>query len=443
MEKKMILAVAFGAAMVLCLGASTVSAQALECPAHSHVEREITACGPTVTCDEMCVCDRGYHPRNAGQPVSDANPCVRDARDWGSYSDPLCAAGAVRNARGECECPTALAPRIHRHITIVTREGAELIRDQIEDYDRLRSRGRTVALMVCTDPLASAGAPGSPQRVVTDAYAQGLRILCAAPETATDEELLELCTETRALIDSIEERTTIHYGDRDYTFQDFVTEILVPKFGEIEERLSGLEAWRTERVDPTLDDHEERITALEGRPNSGPRLADGSNSFTLSVGAFGLVGFHTAGPMTGAGGLSLGLHFRPDTAPLDIYARAQLGWQATGYNVGDTPYVAAAAGVSIYLGETRRDTMLMLGLWGENLWDPAADAPDELQADSLGWAFGGEAAVSIPLHPYVRLVPGVGIGYGERRFIHNGAMVVLDGAVISPFVRLEGLLPSF
>ncbi len=159
--------------------------------------------------------------------------------------------------------------------------------------------------------------------------------------------------------------------------------------------------------------------------------------------AFGLVGIHTAGPLTGAGGLSLGLHFRPDSAPLDIYARGQLGWQATGFNVGDTPYVSGAAGVGIYLGATRRDAMLMIGLWGENLWDPAADAPDELQADSLGWGFGAEVAVSIPLHPYFRLVPGVAVGGGERRYLDNGSMVVLNGAIIEPFVRLEGLLPSF
>ncbi|MCK9361519.1 hypothetical protein M0Q28_04845 [Patescibacteria group bacterium] len=427
--------------------ASTAQAQD-SCPAHAHLRAEVRACGASgADFDCTCVCDAGYSPRDGGVP-SASNPCERNEPSWGSYSDPLCAFGAERGANGECMCPASLGSRRARSLVIVTRDFAESIADQIENFDSVRRGRGVVALQACIDPLATAGADGSAQALLVDAIDQRTRILCGSAEGASDEQVLADCRATRELIESIRGmragQVTIHHGDRDYTVQEFVDSVLVPLFGEIQSRLAALEAQVGDHEE-RLDELEPRVAALEARPAPSPDASgsDGRNSFTLAVGAFGLVGIHTAGPMTGAGGLSLALHYRPDLAPLDIYARAGMGWQLTGYSVGDTPYVAGAAGVSIYLGATRRDTMLEIGLWGENLWDPASDPAAELQADSLGWSFGGELAVSIPLHPNVRLVPGVAIGGGERRYLGNGDLVVLNGAVITPTVRIEALFDSF
>ncbi len=400
----------------------------------------------SVNCIEECSCDRGYHMSGS---LTNGDPrCVRNVRGDTNGDGrvdvfpPVCVDGGVL-VRGACECQAALVgARIRPFITRVSREDR-----------RAHDLPLDGVAWSCSDPMATGMMPGAPDRILVDRSDQFARILCASAEGASDEQMQNSCRATRALIDSIPNIrggvVTIHHGDRNYTVQEFVDELLVPKFGEIAQRLMTLEGTVREHGE-TLIDHEERLTGLRtdvdgllARPAPVVAGPDGRNSVTMAVGLFGLYGLHTAGPTTAAGGLSLALHLRPGLAPLDIYARVQLGGQYTGYSVGGSPYVSAAAGVSIYLGDSRRKTMLQLGLWGEDLWDPASDPAGDLQADSIGWSFGGEIAVSIPLHPNARLVLGVAIGAGERRYLGNGALAVLNGAVIQPFVRLEALLPSF
>lgn len=452
-------------AATFAIGAPTASAQDLECPEHAHAEHSVLMCtaANTPACVDICVCDRGYSPRSDGEFLSAQNPCVRNPLPpLGSHSRPLAAFGAVRNGR-RFSCPDGLgARRVISSVESVSRAFAEQMLEAGQLEEVAGRLPRRVFIRVCHDPLAAHGAPGSILNLEIEVFDQRTRILCGSVDDASDEQVIEDCRATRVLIESIRNiqsgggPITIHYQDRDWPLQELWDDVLLYKFNELVGRLHEIEQWRRSEVDPSLEalcqprDDEPlpeacsrfRGEALAHTP-AAPHVEDGANSVTMSVGAFGRAGIHTGGPVTVAGGMSLALYFRPDSAPLDIYVRVDVGGQWTDGGVSDSPYVGAAAGVSVYLGRSRRDTMLQMGLWGENLWDPASDPRGDLPADSLGWSAGVELAFSIPLHPYFRLRPGASISFAERRLLENGHLVVLSGAEIQGFIALEGLLPSF
>ena len=210
------------AAMILFLGAPTVSAQGTTCPSHSHVESSVAMCtgADIVECVDVCVCDAGYHPSDRNAPVSASNVCVRNHRrdrDGDGeleVAELVCAFGAIRTSRGTCECPEDLGawnPLVPILLSAVRRRALGL-----------PARG---AAQTCIDPMATAGEGGSLDAILLAALDERTRIICGSEEAATSEEVLEGCRETRPLIESIRDlrpgSVTIHYGDRDYTLQEF------------------------------------------------------------------------------------------------------------------------------------------------------------------------------------------------------------------------------
>jgi hypothetical protein len=426
------------ATTVCFIGASTVSAQD-SCPAHAHLNTTVTACGAGgVDFACACACDRGYSARDGGVPAAD-NPCVRDAPSYGSYRDPLCATGATRGSNGECDCPESLGARRHRVLTVVSHTFAESISSQIEDYASIRRGDRLpVALMVCIDPMATGTAPGSLPQVLSSALDQAVRILCAAPEGATDEQLLQACRDTRALIDGFRP-TIIHYGDHDYTVQEFVSGPLTERLGNIEQQLANLTG-RVTDLEGDVADHEARISALEDADH--PATPDGPNSFTLTLGAMAELGFATYGPMTLSGdAMATGL-FRPGTASLDIYLRLRGGGAFTGWSTGSA-HIVASAGASFYLdSHLRRGLTLMVGFAAEDLLDLGPDGPGQVRGDTIGFAAGGEVNVGIPVGDTVHIELGAFLGYSERYGVgSNGAdLAVFPGFYIAPHIGVTAQL---
>lgn len=429
MKIQMILSAAF-AAIVCFFAPSFAAAQTDSCPAHAHLQAEIRACVASGVefGDCACVCDRGYHPRDSAQPVSSSNPCVRDEPSWGSYRDPLCAFGAVRGDNGECMCPDTLGARRARTLVVVSRDFASAIADQIEDYDSLRRERGPVALQACINPLATAGENGSAQALLLDALDSNLRIICAAPETATDEAFRQACIDTRALIDSIGPRTTIHYGDREYTFNEFVNDVLVPKFAEIEGRLSALEA--------RVDDLEPRVEALENRPDALRTFLDVTHA---RLGAGVRLGYLVDSMATFAGFATGELLIRFGDAPVGMFGRIEFGGQTSGWDVGESLYLAGGAGLAFFTGG-RRDTTISLGLFAEDLLEPFADDPQGVMGSEVGVALGVEVAASIPLPGdahWVRLRPGIDLAYGERSFMDNDVFTTASGFYFAGTLGVE------
>ncbi len=425
-------------------------ASAQECPsglAHAHTNRTVSACsGSAVECVETCVCNRGYHPRDSGAP-SASNPCVEDAPIYGSGHDPLCGFGAVRDEDGDCRCPAELAPRTSLHMEMLTvpiaRDLASrgtiealtpLIREQ--RLERMERRDELIAVFVCHDPMASGMASGSVNSVLVDAIDQRTRILCDSAEGASDEQVLADCRATRELIDSIRNlrpgSVTIHYGDRDYTVQEFVDELLVPKFGEIEQRLSALEG-RVGELEDTSVDHERRIDNLEAAWHT---FLDVTH---IRLGGFGRLGFLASGPATGAGGAAGELLFRFGDAPVGFYGRIEFGGQETGYDVGGSLYLSGGAGLAFFTGG-RRDTTIGIGLLAEDLLEPFADDPLGVMGSEVGVALGAEASASIPLPGdlyWIRIRAGLAVAYGERSHMSNGVFTTTSGVYVAPSLGLE------
>ncbi len=408
MNKVMLVAIA--TATLAFSFASTVSAQQ---------QQQQQACGPNAVL--ACVCGPGSH-------------CVADVA--ARHYPVVCAFGAVPNRHGGCSCPEEIRPRIARvsiNLSAAYRRGLGL-----------PLRG---AVQACIDPLAAGGETGSGPDIVLSAVDSRVDILCGTAEGATAAQALQDCRDTRTLIESIRNLApgsiTIHYGDRNYTIQEFIDEVLVVKLSEIVTDLAELRRWREQDVDPTLLNHEGRITALEHRPLAAPVVAvpDGANSLTLRVGAEGRLGFMPGGPSTGALGATAGMFFRPNDANVDIYARATFGGQYTGMRVGESFYLSGGGGVSIYLGESRRDTTLQLGIFAEDLLSPGADTPGvDVMGSQLGFTFGGELAVEVPLGHSLFLRPALAVGYAERYRITRQMFDTMSGVNISPSIALEAQL---
>lgn len=399
---------------------------------HAHTVDVPMCSASRLSCEASCVCDRGYHA--AGSLANGDPRCVRNRRgdtDGDGIVDiaPLvCAFGAVLNRRGTCECPEELGARnVLVPIFLVPARRRAL---------GLPARG---SAQTCIDPLATAGERNSLDGVLLAALDERTRIICGSDESATPEEVLADCRETRVLIDSIRNgagSVTITYGDRTLTPQE-AFDLIVGKIGEIEGRLTELEAWREETVDPTLVNHEERITALETGSNA---WRDFLNATHLRLGGFGRLGFSTAGPATGAGGGNLELLFRFGSAPVGVFLRGEFGGQSTGYGIGGSLYLAGGVGLAIFTGG-RRDTTIGLGFWAEDLLHPFADAPDAVQGSHLGVAVGVELSVSIPLPGdayWVRIRPGIAFAHAERYYIGDNAQFsVISGAYIAPSLSIE------
>lgn len=449
MTKKNLWFTAASAVIVLLLLPTSASAQ--DYPEHACVgddggEHNHTTCearGTDTSCDaiERCVCDTGYHMDGL---LANGNPnCVRrgsgggDGSSYGSYTDPLCAAGSVRGSDGECMCPESLGARRYRTLTIVSRSFAESIADQIEDFDQIRRHGRVVALQVCIDPLASAGASGSLPGVISGLAEQGMRIICGSAAGATDEQVLANCAETRTLIESIRNlapgATTITYDGNTYTIQAFVDEVLVRIIGEIQGRLTTLEGTVREHGE-VLGDHEERIDNLELAWNN---LLDVTH---VRFGGVGRLGFLIDGPATGAGAATGELLIRFGSAPVGFYGRIEFGGQETGYDVGGSLYLSGGAGFAFFTGG-RRDTTISLGLFAEDLLEPFADDPMGVLGSEVGVALGAELSASMPLPGdlyWIRIRAGLGIAYGERSYISdNGAFTTVSGPYVAPSLGLE------
>jgi len=423
----------------LVLGASTVSAQSYPeraCAGDVRAEHAHTTCearGSATSCDaiQRCVCDAGYHMdglRDNGDPN-----CVRAAPSYGSYSDPLCALGAVRGADGECMCPDTLGARRHRTLTIVSRSYAESIADQIENFDSVRRGGRVVALQVCIDPLATGTAPGSLNDALLSALDQRVRILCGSADGASDEQVLADCRETREMITRARSgAVTIHHGDRDYTVQEFVDGPLATRFGDIEQRLTALEETVAGHT-TAIADLDRRVGDLEDRTGNTP---DGPNSFALTLGAMAELGFATYGPMTLSGDAMVTGLFRPGTQHFDVYLRLRGGGAFTGWSTGSA-HIAAGAGLSFYLdSHLRRGLTFAVGAWAEDLLDLGPDGPGQVRGDTIGFAAGGELNLGIPVGDSVHIELGAALGYSERYGVApNGAdLSVFPGFDIAPHV---------
>lgn len=377
--------------------------------------------------EPVCVCPQGTHRAHPGQAISASNPCV--ANGAARHYPDVCVGGAVRNRRGGCDCPNVGVSARTERIEVLISTPARRERG-------LPPHGRAID---CYDRTATGTNPGSYNDVRLTAVEVDIRLLCTNPETHVTN-----CAAAAALIYGLRSASpgavTINYGGNVLGIQ--------AAFNMIVEKLGEFEVWRRNEVDPTLHRHEEAINGLRNDVDvlmtGSATVPDGPNSITFSFGAFGLLGLNTAGPTTGAGGLALGMYYRPGNAKLDLYLRCQLGWQYTGYSVGGSPYVSPSLGVSIYTGANRAETMIQLALTGEDLWDPAADPPEQLQADSIGYGFGAEVAASIPVgSPHFRLRLGLAIMFAERRYAQVGNhMEVLEGALFAPSVGFEGLLPG-
>ncbi|MEI7511946.1 MAG: hypothetical protein WCK01_00595 [Candidatus Uhrbacteria bacterium] len=424
-------------AMVVCVVLGfTGSASADACHADSPhtLTRDVMACGVGgVSCEQSCACAPGYSA-DGSLPNGDPN-CTRNPPSYGAYSDPLCALGATRGRDGQCGCPESLGARRHRVLTIVSRAYATSIADRIEG--NIPRSGRVVALQVCIDPLATGTSTGSLPEVVVSAGDRALRLLCAAPEAATDEELMQACRETRVIIDSFRAASpgsvTIHYGDRTYTIQQFVDELLVPKFGEIEGRLTALEG-RVGALEAHDVEQDEAIAALEAGDHS-VTTPDGASSFTLTLGLIGELGIPTYGPMTLSGDATATGLFRPGTSSMDVYLRLRGGVATTAFS-RTSVHLAGAAGLSFYLGENRRGLTLAVGFQAEDLLVLGPDDPSALQGDTIGFEAGGELNLGIPVTDSIHFEIGLGLGYSERYDVQNGTIVTFPGLYVAPHVGL-------
>jgi hypothetical protein len=434
-------------AMVVCVFVLgfTGSASADACHADSPHTRTVDTmmCGVGgVSCEQSCACAPGYSQEGL---LANGDPnCTRNPRSFGSYQDPLCALGSTRGRDGQCGCPESLGARRHRVLTIVSRAYATSIADRIEG-DVPRS-GRVVALQVCIDPLATGTSTGSLPEVVVGAGDRALRILCAAPEAATDEELMQACRETRAIIDSFRAAPpvagplTIHYGDRYYTIQEFVDILLAPKLGEIEGRLTELEH-RVGVLEGEVGEDDgrgpifPRLHALEDAEPTAPApvAPDGANSFTLTLGLLGELGIPTYGPMTLSGDATATGLFRPGTSSMDVYLRLRGGVATTGWSTTSV-HLAGAIGLNFYLGEDRRGLTLGVGFQTEDLLDLGPEDPSALQGDTIGIEAGGELNLGIPVTDSIHVDLGLGIGYSERYDVQNGGLVTFPGLYVAPHV---------
>ena len=435
------------AAMILFLGAPTVSAQDMQCPDNAHLGTEVRACSASgvVDLDCVCVCDRGYHPRDAGQPVSSSNPCVRNVRGdrdgngTVDISNTVCIgdARAVTVPGGfiVCQCPDALDTTDHD----ADQDGMQETRRVSVLWDRHERRAMGVPMSGAIFTCMAENGLATQSEIDGAAMEQRLtwletqiRTICGSEADATPDDVHEDCVafHDAALASGGSAPTTITVGGNEYTLGDFAQRVLG--------RLSEIDA-TNERQDDDIAAIDGRVTALEARPDGG-FLRDLADATHIRIGGFGRLGFSTAGPATGAGGASLELLFRFGDLPVGAFLRGEFGGQETGWDVGSSMYLSGSVGFSIFTGG-RRDTTIGLGFFAEDLLHPFADAPDSVQGSHLGVAVGAELSLSIPLPGdahWMRIRPALAIGHSERYYISdNGAFSVLPGAYIAPSLAIE------
>lgn len=451
--KKMMMSVAFGAAMVLTVSntVSNASAQEAECPPHSHAESSVAMCteAGVVECVDVCECDRGFHPRDRDAPVSSTNPCVRNVRGdrdgdgTVDISNTVCIGDArERTVSGGfvvCQCPDALDTEDRNGDGTVDhdadQDGIQETRRVRVDWDRLERRAMGVPMSgVIYDCMSASTGLSTQAEIDTGAIErrlawleQQIRTICGTTdEAATPDDIHEDCEEFRraALAGS---PTTITIGDTEMTL------------GEFAERVMG----RLAEIDETNGRQDDDIAALDGRVTAlerdGGALRDLADATHLRVGGFGRLGFSTAGPATGAGGASAELLFRFGDLPIGAYGRLEFGGQETGWGVGASLYLSGGAGLTYFTGG-RRDTTVSLGLFAEDLLEPFADDPAGIGGSEIGVALGAELSASLPLPGdayWVRIRAGISISYSERYHLDQGAFSVLTGAYIAPTLGLE------
>ncbi len=429
-------------AVVVLFFALPTSASANACHTGTprvHTVDTLVCGGPMLDCTQSCVCDTGFHSRGT---LANGDPdCVRNVRgdtngdgvvDVRIYPN-VCVDGAVRVGRNGCGCPPAPVGERPRRLVPTFISGAD------RRAEGLPANGQA-QMCIIYDPLAGGMAPSAPNRVLVDAIDQNLRILCGAAAGADAEEVTAGCTETRALIDSIRNlrpgSVTIHYGDRNYTIQEFVDELLVPKFGEIEQRLSALEGRVSELETEVHDDIVPRIEALESRPAGSNTLRLLADETHVRLGAVGRLGFLLSGPATGAGAASGELVFRFGESHVGLYARIEFGAQETARGVGGSLYLSGGAGLTFFAGG-RHSTTVSFGLFAEDFLEPWGDDPHGVMGSEIGVSLGAEVSASIPLSDTVRLRLGLALAYGERSSIVNDTFTTTGGVYLAPSIGLE------
>jgi hypothetical protein len=442
--KTNILTVALIAATTL-IGASTASAQADDpcmgdqAAEHVHNDCEMleasTYDGEAGLCSTphtrvVCVCNDGYTPH--GELANGDPDCRRRASGGGGSGSAssssggeiypsICVGDAVPHG-SSCECPDALDTDGHD----ADNDGLQEVYRVTVRWDRRERRAMGVGargdIQTC---LPNSYALRSEDEVADAARDQRIAfleemvfgVLCGSTDyaTASVDEIREDCVAAAAARGGIDtDSGVIIFGDGTQTTLGEFAQNMVDRLADLGNRVTALEDWREDTVDPTLANHEARLDALEAL----------SRSFHLRVGAYGLLGGLLSGPMTGAGGASLELIFRWGDLPVGSYVNGMFGGQSTGWNVGESFHLAGGAGFVFFTGG-RADTTISLGYFAETLLDPFMDGPGEVDGDSLGVLHGGILSASFPLPGdahVVRIEPALIVGGADRRFIDDQAI---------------------
>ena len=375
----------------------------------------------------VCVCDTGYVQH--GELANGDPDCRRRASgSGGSGSASSSSGGAIYPSicvgdaaphGSTCECPDALDTDGHD----ADDDGLQEVYRVTVRWDRRERRAMGVAMhgdiQTC---LPASYALRSEDDVADAARDQRIAfleemvfgVLCGSTDyaTASVDDIREDCVAAAARRGGIDtESGMIVLGDGTQLTLGEFAQNMVDRLADLGNRVTGLEDWRRETVDPTLAAHETRLDALEAL----------SRSFHLRVGAYGLFGGLLSGPSTGAGGASLELIFRWGDLPVGSYVNGLFGGQSTGWNVGSSFHLAGGAGFIFFTGG-RADTTISLGYFAETLLDPFMDGPGEVDGDSLGVLHGGMLAASVPLPGdahILRIEPALIVGGADRRFIDD------------------------
>ncbi|HVM90741.1 MAG TPA: hypothetical protein VMU11_02510 [Verrucomicrobiae bacterium] len=414
------------AALVILFGASTASAQGHACAGDTRDEHVHTVCAATETpvCSavENCLCDTGYHQEGS---LSNGDPrCVRDTITPDVCDPELLGTESDGGHGCRCTAENRAAGAIGTVPVAITQADRRAHGLPLHGYARgCYVRGAHGEVLP---------APFSDweqwRHDVDDylAYLDGaLRDHCGATPEMSREEVRTACRDAHhALAEAHAAPDAPDMAER-LTAIDNQLVAIEDELNALRDRVSALE---------THDqDHERRITALEHRPGS---VADGPNSFALSLGVMGELGFATYGPMTLSGDAMVTGMFRPGDARADVYLRLRGGGAFTGWSTGSA-HIAASAGVSFYLDDhLRRGLTLAVGAWAEDLLDLGPDGPGQVRGDTIGFAAGGELNLAIPVASFAHIEVGAALGYSERYAVgSNGRdLLVMPGFYVAPHV---------
>jgi hypothetical protein len=414
----------------ICLfGASTVSAQVLLCVGNTRTEHVHNACDTVVStagegtmCGAVthCVCDTGYHAEGA---LANGDPrCVRDVTEP-QVCDPE-TLGTEDNGHGLCRCTeeNRAAGAIGTTPVFITAA------DRRAHGLPLRGQARGCFLLVHGEVTPAPFSDWEQWRHDVDdylAYLDGaLRDRCGATPEMSREEVRTACREAHHAVEAAHADPNAPDIAERLTAIDNQLVAIEDELNALRDRVATLEAHDT--------DHEHRITALEHRPGNTP---DGPNSFALTLGVIGELGFATYGPMTLSGDAMATLLFRPGDARLDYYIRARGGAAYTGWATGSA-HIALSTGLSFYLDQTRRGLTLAVGAWAEDLLNLGPDGPHQVHGDTIGFAAGGEINLAIPFANIGHVELGASVGYSERYGVAGNGMdlVVYPGFYVAPHV---------